>query len=416
MLNNITNAIVALSQDPNNPELNFNAAVEYDNINQTASAVSFYLKAAEYSNNNELTYSSLIKLGLCFNKQGQRNASVLNSYFQAIQLIPNRPEAYYMLSKFYEKGGNWQESYTYAKMGIFFRNDIMSDLPCDLGYMAKEAYTLQRAISAWYIGRYQESKDLFFELAGIKNLPQEYKWCILNNFKNFGWIQDKIAVIIPVRDGGTGRSRRLLRLLQSWSETTEGLSDIHIIIDEDDVDNFEYLNKYRNNFFFYIKPAGLTLMEKINTIGLDIAHMYKYVQFVGDDVQFKTKWERTFINHLSQVPAGLVYGDSMENNGIDWANHFCLTSNLIKAVGFYGCPAVSHNFFDNYWADICKELNSFHYIPEVIMDHRREDGEKDFLYWNIVDLQDKDRPKYAKYKKKNFEKDLKKIRDSISGI
>ena len=416
MLNNITNAIIALSNNPNSPELNLNAALEYDKINQTASAVSFYLKAAEYSDNKEMSYVSLIKLGLCFDKQGQRNSSVINSYMQAIELIPNRPEAYYMLSKFYEKNGNWQECYTFAKMGLFFKDNIMAELPCDLGYIDKPAFNLQKAVSAWYIGRPNESKNLFFELASMKNIPIEYKWCVLNNFKNFGWIQDKIAVIIPVRDGGTGRSRRLLRLLQSWSETTEGLSDIHIIIDEDDVQNFEYLNKYSDRFFFYIKPTGLTLMEKINTIGLDIAHMYKYVQFAGDDVQFKTKWERKFIDHLSQVPAGLVYGDSLENNGIDWANHFCLTSNLIKAVGFYGCPAVSHNFFDNYWADICKEINNFHYIPEVIMDHRRGDGEKDFLYWNIVDLQDKDRPKYAKYKKKNFADDLKKIRGAINGI
>ena len=416
MLNNITNAIIQLSKDTNNPQLNFNAAIEYDKINQTASAVSFYLKTAEYSDNKDLVYSSLIKLGGCFEKQGQRDASVLNSYFQAIELLPSRPEAYYMLSRFYELKSNWQESYTFAKLGLFFQDNILGELPCDLGYIEKPSFILQRAVSAWAIGRSDESKKLFFQLASIKGLPDYYRTCIINNFKNFEWIQDKIAIIVPVRDGGTGRSRRLLRLLQSWSETTEGLSDIHIIIDEDDVHNFEYIDKYKDRFFFYIKPTGLTLMEKINTIALDVAHMYKYVQFVGDDVQFKTKWERTFINHLSKIPAGLVYGDTLENNGIDWANHPCITSNLIKAVGFYGCPAVAHNYFDNYWTDICKELNSFYYIPEVIMDHRREDSEKDYLFWNIVDLQDKDKTKYEEYKQKFFQEDLVKIRQAISGI
>ena len=162
MLNNITNAIIALSNNPNNAELNFNAALEYDKINQTASAVSFYLKAAEYSDNKEMSYASLIKLGLCFDKQGQRNSSVTNSYMQAIELIPNRPEAYYMLSKFYEKNGNWQECYTFAKMGLFFKDNIMAELPCDLGYMDKPAFNLQKAVSAWYIGRPNESKNLFF--------------------------------------------------------------------------------------------------------------------------------------------------------------------------------------------------------------------------------------------------------------
>jgi hypothetical protein len=44
----IEELVVGLSHDPFNPDLNFAVAVEYEKQNQTASAVSFYLRTAEY--------------------------------------------------------------------------------------------------------------------------------------------------------------------------------------------------------------------------------------------------------------------------------------------------------------------------------------------------------------------------------
>ena len=46
--NNITDLIFELSKDPFNPVLSFRIAAEYQRIGQTASAVSFYLRTAEY--------------------------------------------------------------------------------------------------------------------------------------------------------------------------------------------------------------------------------------------------------------------------------------------------------------------------------------------------------------------------------
>ena len=49
----IENLIVNLSTDPYNPVLNFDCAVEYERLNQTASAVSFYLRCAELTNDKD---------------------------------------------------------------------------------------------------------------------------------------------------------------------------------------------------------------------------------------------------------------------------------------------------------------------------------------------------------------------------
>ena len=61
MNNIIEDLVVQLSTDPFNPNLNFKCALEYERLNQTASAVSFYLRCAEYGfeTHKILTYSSL---------------------------------------------------------------------------------------------------------------------------------------------------------------------------------------------------------------------------------------------------------------------------------------------------------------------------------------------------------------------
>ena len=58
--------------DPHNPKINFEVAYSYDVEGHIAAALSFYLRAAELSNNKDLIYESLIRAGLGFKKQGGR--------------------------------------------------------------------------------------------------------------------------------------------------------------------------------------------------------------------------------------------------------------------------------------------------------------------------------------------------------
>ena len=83
---NLSEMVVKLSSDPFNPDLNFNVAKEYLLLNQTASAVSFFLRCAEYGGkSNDLVYSSLCAIARCFNDQKGREYSVTNCLLQAIE-------------------------------------------------------------------------------------------------------------------------------------------------------------------------------------------------------------------------------------------------------------------------------------------------------------------------------------------
>jgi hypothetical protein len=160
----IEELVVELSKDPFNPALNFNVAVEYEKQNQTASAVSFYLRTAEYGHETHptLVYASLLKVAQCFDDQNDRNATVSNCLLQAVAYLPYRPEGYFLLAQFYERLEQWQECYTWANMGL--HHHLHSPLPVYVGYEGSYVLLFEKAIAAWWIGRKDESVELLQKL------------------------------------------------------------------------------------------------------------------------------------------------------------------------------------------------------------------------------------------------------------
>jgi hypothetical protein len=178
----IEELVIDLSTDPFNPELNFKCAVEYQSINQTASAVSFYLRAAEYGVGTHpvIVYNSLLRMAACFADQNDRVTTVTNCLLQALAHMPERPEAYFLMSQFYERQGAWQECYTWAEMGLSVPE--CDPLPADVGYHGEYVLEFEKAISAWWIGRKEESVKLLKELKS-QDLAKEYSRAVESNLE-----------------------------------------------------------------------------------------------------------------------------------------------------------------------------------------------------------------------------------------
>jgi tetratricopeptide (TPR) repeat protein len=181
----IEQLVVKLSKDPFNPALNFDAAVEYKRQNQTASAVSFYLRTIEYGHESHptLVYASLLKMAHCFADQNDRQATVSNCLLQAVAYLPYRPEGYFLLSQFHERLGQWQECYTWANMGL--HNQLTSPLPVHVGYEGSYVLLFEKAVAAWWIGRKDESIQIFGRLNAMEIDPG-YKAAVQNNLERIG--------------------------------------------------------------------------------------------------------------------------------------------------------------------------------------------------------------------------------------
>jgi hypothetical protein len=178
----IEQLVVELSKDPFNPVLNFDVAVEYEKQNQTASAVSFYLRTAEYGHESHptLVYASLLKVAHCFDDQNDRQATVTNCLLQAVAYLPYRPEGYFLLAQFHERLGQWQECYTWACIGL--HHQLNSPLPVHVGYEGQYVLQFEKAVSAWWIGRKDESIEIFNKLDAMY-LEPGYRQAVKNNIE-----------------------------------------------------------------------------------------------------------------------------------------------------------------------------------------------------------------------------------------
>lgn len=182
-MNSLPNLIVRLSQDPFNSDLNFDVAEEYLLLNQTASAVSFYLRCVEYSPPaNTKGYTSLLRMAKCFNDQSGRELSVTNCLLQAITYDDTRPEAYFFLSQYYERCQQWQESYTFAILGLGWANGI-DPLPTETEYDGMYCLEFQQAVAAWWLGRKEESLGILNALANRNDLKQMYTDAVTYNLE-----------------------------------------------------------------------------------------------------------------------------------------------------------------------------------------------------------------------------------------
>jgi len=224
-------------------------------------------------------------------------------------------------------------------------------------------------------------------------------------------MQNKIAIVLPVRDGGLGRRSRVIRCLKSYYEITDGLSDIHMLHDKDECDIYHPIAEQYPQVINYCIPEGISLMEKINLYVLEIANKYSYIGFIGDDIVFKTNFEKTFIDYLSSVNHGMAFANDLVWNG-KLPTHPFMTTKTVIAVGFFGCPAVQHNYFDNYWKTIFEKLGTSKYFDKIIMEHmhavvNKEDA--DPINLKIANKMYEDEINYYNYIEKNLENDLKKI-------
>jgi hypothetical protein len=221
-----------------------------------------------------------------------------------------------------------------------------------------------------------------------------------------------IGVILPFRDGGTGRTAQLVEALSSWKKQTEGLSDIYVITDDDETIGHPTLLESFSDVKWLSVPSDITLMEKLNYHALDIADKHEYIQFLAHDIVLQTPWESKFIDFLEDVPVGMVYGNDLVHNG-KLATHPCIKSSMIKAVGFYGCPAVEHNFFDNYWMTIAQTLGTCMYLPDVIMEHNHPivgKAKEDKISHRISNLLKSDHVKFTRYMQSRFAIDVSKLK------
>jgi len=174
-------------QDPNNAERNWDLALYYHNLGQTATAVSFYIRCAERTDSDLLKYECLIRASRCFDSQGCRNLSTYGVLKHAIALMPKRPEAYLWLAQLIEatadEPGKWFDGYMLMCQALEVCDFDLHPLRTDVGFPGKYAILFHRAHYAWWCGLCEDAKNMFADLLDNYSMDSHYKQLAQSNYE-----------------------------------------------------------------------------------------------------------------------------------------------------------------------------------------------------------------------------------------
>jgi len=87
----------------------------------------------------------------------------------------------------------------------------------------------------------------------------------------------------------------------------------------------------------------------------------------GDDVRCRPVGWDTALAFMADTD-GIAYGDDLINGETLCGLPF-IGGELVRKVGWLGCPTLKHLYSDTVWRDIGKALDCLRYCPEIITEH-----------------------------------------------
>ncbi len=190
--NQIEQLLSDYSLDTENPQLNFDVALWYENAGHNAPALSYFLRCAERSKDKLLAYEALIHASNCYDRQGTRDGTAKGILQQAMCLYPERPEARFLLSRFSEKRQWWQDCHIYASEALDNCDFECEPLKTDVEYPGKYGLLFEKALSSWWWGKCSNFAEIMIDLRDNYDLNPHYRNLVEENLKNFKseWINE----------------------------------------------------------------------------------------------------------------------------------------------------------------------------------------------------------------------------------
>jgi len=180
------NILYNYATDVDDPICNFKMGEFYFNLGHTAPALSYFLRCAERAEDKLLIYESLIFGYLCYKEQKIRDETAKSLIMHAVCLQPKRPEAYWLISCFYEQKEYWMDSYYHAEKGLENIDKDLEPLKFYKDYPGEIGLLFQKAISSYWWGKNEECKNILLDLYNNYELNEVYRQSVLNNLDRIG--------------------------------------------------------------------------------------------------------------------------------------------------------------------------------------------------------------------------------------
>jgi hypothetical protein len=284
------NELIEFSLDTENAVKNYNLSVWYENQKQYAPAHTYYLRAAERSTDDLLSYKALIRSSFCYKAQGSRDGTEKIALENAMNLLPQRPEAYYLLSLLYERKEEWQNSYSYANLGLQYADEESVILE----YMGKYLLIFQKAVAAWWCGKGKESRELLHSLVdNYWNIMDEnHKKAVEDNITRLGSGPESQAFVQYKKEDHSKLRYKFPGSLDIHKNFSQVYQDMFVL---------SMLNGKKNGTFLEI--GGAEPFKGNNTALLE-----KNFDWTGVSIEYSEKFVKNYRNNRS---ANLIHDDAL---------------------------------------------------------------------------------------------------------
>ena len=172
-----------------------------------------------------------------------------------------------------------------------------------------------------------------------------------------------LLVMVPTR----GRRAQCERLRESFRETASESTDILFVIDGDDQDTYAGVD-WGSASTAVLDPRDY-LAGKLNKTALAMADLYPVLMWLGDDTVPRTPaWDKIMLAALDDLGgSGWIYPDDKRRN--DVPEHWMVSSDVVKALGWFANPVLSHFYIDNSIADLAKRADMIRWCPQAVVEH-----------------------------------------------
>jgi len=266
--------LITYINDPDDAEINYELAIFYDDIGQTAAAMSYYLRTVERTEDKLLQYECLIRASMCYEKQGTRKFTVKGLIQNAMIVMPERPEAYFLLARYYERhtdDGSWKDCYQTACVAEAFCDRDPPALRTKVDYPGFYGILFEKAVSAWWCGLCDDSRDMLQDLLDNYEMEDSYRQAVINNLNKITGQNHSL----PRLNWYNKKNYKDLRYKFKGSKTieknyAESYQDMFVLSMLNGKKNGTYLEIGAGNAFYGNNTALLETKFGWNGVALDI--------------------------------------------------------------------------------------------------------------------------------------------------
>lgn len=180
---------------------------------------------------------------------------------------------------------------------------------------------------------------------------------------------DELVVIVPSR----GRPENIEALMEAW-RSTGAQAQLLVVIDADDPRFSDYIELHNNQYpqlETMIVGSGLRMAGALNVAAREMAKVYRYVGFMGDDHRPRTyEWDLYIEGYLSghwNDPC-IVYGNDLFQ-GKNLPTAVFMTSSIINTLGWMALPGAWHLYLDDVWKELGERAQCLYYLEDVVIEH-----------------------------------------------